>query len=260
MAAEESSTTESASTDHSASSPKRQRSTIQFPYGDLDDALEVVLAIHTNGGVAGTPEQVAFWMGSTVTSGAFRTKLAAARLFGMVQSDGTSIALTPLGRQIVDPKTAREARAVAFGRVPLFRLLFNEYRTGVLPPDNALESAIQGLGVPSKQKSRARQTFQRSAEQAGVLSPNKDRLVLPAGLTSFDAVISEQPIDTAGGLQQEPARVGVRHPLIEGLIQTLPPEGHPWGKERQDAWLQLAANVFSLLYPSDRPRESSDSR
>jgi hypothetical protein len=249
-------TTERSDTGDAARPGRRQRSAIQFPYGDLDDALEVVRAIHSNGGLAGSPDQVAFWMSSTTKSGAYRTKLAAARLFGVIRSDAGNISLTPLGRQVVDPSTARAAKALAFGKVPLFRALYAQYHSGVLPPDNALESAIQAIGVPAKQRGRARQTFQRSAEQAGVLSPTKDRLVLPPGVTTLEEDLAA-PSSTAPVAPTHDTHPSVgRHPLIEGLISTLPPEGKIWPRDRQEAWLELAKNVFALLYPVDRGRET----
>ncbi len=46
--------------------------------------------------------------------------------------------------------------------------------------DAVLEADMVEVGVASKQKSRARQGFQRSAEQAKL---GKDRLVLPSGVS-----------------------------------------------------------------------------
>lgn len=42
---------------------------------------------------------------------------------------------------------------------------------------------------------------------------------------------------------------GDLHPLIKGLVQTLPKkENDKWPLDRRVHWLQIAVNIFSLLY------------
>ena len=67
-----------------------------------------------------------------------------------------------------------------FLNVPLYKAIFDKYKGGVLPPQAALERDIIGLGVAEKQTGRARQVFERSAEQANFVEHGKDRLVMPA--------------------------------------------------------------------------------
>jgi hypothetical protein len=69
----------------------------------------------------------------------------------------------------VDPQQEREARARAFLSVPLYKAIYDKYKGGVLPPAAALERDVVGLGVAEKQTGRARQVFERSAEQTGFL-------------------------------------------------------------------------------------------
>ncbi len=78
---------------------------------------------------------------------------------------------------------ARQARITAFLNVPLYRRLYENYKGRNLPPDPGLEQAIVNLGVSAKQKERARQVFQRSANYAGFFNQGRNRLILPAGLT-----------------------------------------------------------------------------
>ncbi|MTV11833.1 MULTISPECIES: hypothetical protein [Bradyrhizobium] len=49
----------------------------------------------------------------------------------------------------------------------------------MIPPTAALEREMVGLGVAEKQKERARQVFERSAEQAGYFEHGRNRLVMP---------------------------------------------------------------------------------
>ena len=56
----------------------------------------------------------------------------------------------------------------------------------MLPPAAALEREMGQLGVASKQTGKARQAFERSAEQAGFFAHGADRLVMPVGLEKPD--------------------------------------------------------------------------
>jgi hypothetical protein len=65
--------------------------------------------------------------------------------------------------------------------------IFENYKGGVLPPAAASERDIVGLGVAEKQTGRARQVFEKSAEQAGYFEHGKTRLVMPAVAAREDA-------------------------------------------------------------------------
>jgi len=100
-------------------------------------------------------------------SSSYRIQISATRMFGLVDTTSGRHRLSQLGRMIVDPQREREARTRAFQNVPLYKAIFENYKGGVLPPAAALERDIIGLGVAEKQTSRARQVFEKSAEQAG---------------------------------------------------------------------------------------------
>ena len=57
--------------------------------------------------------------------------------------------------------------------MPLYKAIFDKNKGGVLPPAAALERELVGLGVSEKQKGRAREVFERSAEQAGFFEHGK---------------------------------------------------------------------------------------
>jgi hypothetical protein len=146
---------------------KRERSSIQFPYGDLDDATAIAKAIHSNAGTSCSLNQLAAYLKQSPSSSAFRLRVACARIFGLTELDGTSIRLTETGKRVVDPRTEDEAKAHAFLAVPLYEALHKEYDGYSLPPPAALERKMNELGVSSKQTGKARQAFERSAKQAG---------------------------------------------------------------------------------------------
>ena len=55
------------------------RSTIKFPYGGLDEASSIAQAVHENYGLQCSFDQLAAQIGSTTTSGSFKSKLATTR-------------------------------------------------------------------------------------------------------------------------------------------------------------------------------------
>lgn len=242
----------------------RQRSTIAFPYTDYDGAAEVATSIHSNVG-HGTCSmtQLAPWMGQSPKSSGFRTQLSAARLFGLIESDNAdSYRLTPLGTRVVDPAQARAAKAEAFLKVPLFAALYEKYKAGVTPPSSALEREIAGLGVSEKQKARARQVFEGSAEQTGFRAHGANRLVLPA------VVVPPPPPPGSGGGGkggvhgggsggEKGAHVALDlDPLLLALLQKIPPLGDEWPRDRRLRWFRtFSMNVSQVYDTEDDPVE-----
>src|SRR5215469_15262940 len=84
------------------SDSKREQSTISFPYHDLDDAIGVAKGVHTVGGTSCENGQLAAQLQTTVTSGGFRLRLLAAKLFGLVIYSQGRVTLTRLGERICD--------------------------------------------------------------------------------------------------------------------------------------------------------------
>jgi hypothetical protein len=230
---------------------KRERSTIKFPYGDLSDAVEVAKGVHTVGGTSCEWEQLAAHLKLAATGGGFRMKMLTAKIFGVADYGQRKVTLTQLGSRLNDPKQEAGARVEAFLSVPLYKTIYNKFKGATLPPTSALEAEMAGMGVAEKQTDKARQYFQRSAEQAGFFWSGQDRLVTPA----------TGPNGGAGGAsheQEERERVkrhgggsgggGGLHPLIDGLIKTLPDPETDWPIEKRAKWLRAAAQNFDLIY------------
>lgn len=171
---------QAASARASSDDRRNARSTIEFPYLDLDAAVDVARAVYNRAGRSPCEiDELAAQMGQTV-SGAFRLKIATTRLFGLIEKEGSrSFRLSPIGQRVVQGDTEAEARADAFLAVPLYRAIFDQYRGHLLPPTKALEREMVTLGVAPKQADKARQAFERSARQAGFFAHGEDRLVQP---------------------------------------------------------------------------------
>lgn len=228
----------------------RQRSTIQFPYADLENAITIAEAIYKNVGMGDCDDaQLAAWTGQSIKSSGFRLQLTASKMFGVIDSDNGRYKLSQLGKRIVDPKLAREAKATAFLNVPLYKAVFENYNGNQLPPASGLENDMVSLGVAEKVKDRARQTLERSAQQAGFFEYGKGRLVMPS-VQKMDTPEDDGASDDAPPPPPLPPATPKRdfHPFIDGLLEELPNRGQSWSKEDQQKWLDTAKSIFGLIY------------
>lgn len=228
---------------------KRERSTIEFPYGDLDDAIEVVTGVHTVGGQSCTLDQLAAYLKQTASSGAFRLRMSFPRIFGLAETERGTIRLTELGLKIVDPSQEQRARVDAFLNVPLYKAIYEKYKGYTLPPPAALEREMASLGVSTKQTDKARQVFDRSARQAGFFALGPDRLVVPP----LNRPETRPLDDSQGGAEQKPPGGGggggpTLDPVIQALVAKIPSPDKQWPIEEQAQWLQMMAMAFSMIY------------
>jgi hypothetical protein len=237
---------------------KRARSSIQFPYYDLDDGVSIADTVYRRVGAGScTIDQIAAWLGhSTTRSGAFRLRLSAARMFGFLELGDERVALTEIGRRVITPDAADEARVEAFLNIDLYAKLFARYRAHPLPPDSALEAEMIALGVIPNQAAKARQTFIRSADEAGFFREGRHRLVRPAS-GSVSRKQDSEGSTTESDLGERPKdrpRIEIaqplpeQHPFVVGLLGTLPSPGEVWPEDERKKWLQTAESIFALLY------------
>jgi hypothetical protein len=222
---------------------KRQRSQIEFPYADLESAVELARMLHTKQGTARCDgNQLATWLGQTASGGTFRTRLSAARLFGLVETDRSNVWLAELGMSALDAGTERAALVSAFLKAPLYRALYEQFEGHALPPMAALERQIVILGVSEKQKERARQTFMKSAHYAGFIDQQTGRLIKP-GIAA--GTLPAPPRKALGGGD---GGTPPRDPLLDGLFNEVPARGTEWSAEDQVRWLETAAHIFALVF------------
>jgi hypothetical protein len=239
--------------------PVREQSTISFPYQDMESAVSVARAMLQGGGVALSRDQLAGVMNQSAGSGAFVTKLATARIFGLVVSNNGKFELTNIGFEVLDSDVNRQkaARAAAFLNVPLFKKVYEEFRGRQLPPrPHGLEQAFVRFGVASKQKTNARLAFDKSASQAGFFPNGQDRLIEPilsGGGRPQDRArqsdeVEEDTVSASEPLYGASSRTEGLHPFVQGLLDTLPEPQTNWTVEGRAKWLQAAANIFDLIY------------
>lgn len=238
---------------------ERERSTIGFPYLDLDDAIEVTKAVHEVGGSNCEWEQLAAKLGMAAKGGGFRMRVLTAKTFGFLSYDKSTVTLTEVGLRAVDGQQEKAARIDAFLTVPLYKRVYEQFKGTSLPGNVGIENFIVSVGVAQKQKDKARQVFLRSAKQAGFFELSADRLTLPAikGSTKPQVVEEGQRGDTGEQGRRKDGNGGPPlHPFIEGLLKTLPPAETTWEIDKRAKWLQAAANIFDLIYTASDESKS----
>jgi hypothetical protein len=137
--------------------------------------------------------------------------------------------------------------------VPLYNKLFENYKGVALPPPAALERELVQIGVAEKQKHTARLVLERSAQYAGFFEQGKDRLVMPGvapgGDERRESLRPDEPKRHPGGGNGDSGEnIPPRHPLIEGMFQSLPENGKPWTLDEAADWLHAAAYNLRFAY------------
>jgi hypothetical protein len=241
-------------------SAQRERSTIEFPYSNLEDAEQGAKALFAEAGMTEVSlAQAAAAMKVSATSSGFRLRLTSMKMFGLLDGDQGRVRLTDLGRGVAEAQTALESRAKAFARVPLYAKVIENHDGRTLPPPTALEREFSELGVAKKQTDRARQAFDRSARWAGYIKAGSDRFVSPI-LRNERPSASTDPGDGSDGQQsmrQNPGGGAANEndgldPVIRALVQKIPPTGAPWGSDEQVMWLRMMAMAFSMAFGGKR--------
>jgi hypothetical protein len=240
-----------------AAAVARQRSTIEFPYVNLEDCEESAVAIFSEAGMTElSVTQAAAAMGTTVDSSSFRVKLSAMRLFGLLTVEQQRVGLTQLAREICENDTKARARVTAFLNVPLYVRLVQEHEGHTLPQAPALEKEIISYGVGAKVADRARQAFDKSAKHANFIRPGSDRFVTPILASpraeTKSATTETQEQSAPGSGDGDGPDDGV-DPVIKALVAKIPPTGTQWPLEEQVYLLQMLAMTFHMTYKNRRP-------
>ena len=226
---------------------RRTRSKILFVYSDLEAAAGLAAKLRANArSTTCDVKQLATWMNQSAAGGTFRSILGAARTFGLVdtQRGSGTVSLTKLGQSVTEEAEHHNAIAIAFMEVPLHAELYKQYEGNALPPAPAIERHIESLGVPPKQKERARLTFAKSAQFAGFIDQSSGRFIKPATAPTAPA-----PEPRKGGSGGGDDGDGLDlDPLLVALLKKLPPVGEEWPQEPRARWMRTLAMNLSQIY------------
>lgn len=228
---------------------KRDRSKIGFVYTDLEGAVDLAETLQSRAGTTCEVKQLASWMNQSAEGGTFRAVLGAARAFGLVETNQGNVSLTASGREALDSAARPNALAVAFLRVPLHAAMYEQYQGYALPPAAAIERQMETLGVPPKQKERARQTFMKSAQFAGYIDPATGRFIRPAVAPTVTSPPADLNKGGGGGGGGNSGDDGLDlDPLLMALLRKIPKTGDAWPKEQRIRWFKTFAMNVSQIY------------
>jgi hypothetical protein len=111
---------------------------------------------------------------------------------------------------------------------------------------------MEQIGVPTKQKERARQTFVKSAQYAGFIDQQTGRLVRPA---TGPMPPTPEEIPDKGGGGDDGSGLAL-DPLLIALLRKIPSTAEGWPKERRLRWFRTFAMNVSQVY--DKPEDAVD--
>ncbi|SRR6266545_1116801 len=165
---------------------RKQRRSVRYPAYNLADSVEVARRItEDGGGIASRDRLAAFLSYSTTNSGAYLGRIAAARLFNLITTQGSDFLITPLAQEILMPvygEQARQALVKAFFNVPLFKEIYEEYNGKPIPPEFGMKNFLRTrYGLNSRQSDEAYRTLIESADTAGFFTTRNARthLIIP---------------------------------------------------------------------------------
>lgn len=253
----------------------RATSGVRFPYNDLDEVIEVAKVVQDKAGGTCDLAQLATLLNySGVSNGAFRTKVSAAKMFGLIEeADGQRVRVSARGRAIVapiSPETAARAKTEAFMAVDLFKKVFDRFNGSGLPEDIGLKNllATEYQVVPDRITPTVR-IMMDSADQAGLfkVAGNRSRMVMPFSGTVTPEKSAGQPASTV--TENQPAKPGGGgndgnggggddgagiDPAFLGMLRRLPPTGATLSTKRRESAINAFTAILELVYPDESDR------
>ncbi len=186
---------------------------------DLESVLDVCRAVEDAGGsldAAGLADALGY---SGVRNGAFLTRLANARLFGVVTGPSGAVTVTGRGRAILDGAEPRasESRVAAVRAVPLFRMVLDRLDGTVVPPPERLAKLlVDRFGEDPAKAPLCAAKLVDCVGQAGLIIQSEDAESLFRA--SFTDLTDHAGIQVAPGvaLPAGPRRPEIGHPESGG--------------------------------------------
>jgi hypothetical protein len=232
----------------------------RYPQYDLESSLDVARRIDSRGvGATVTGHELAALLEySGTNNGAYLNRLAAARLFGLLEGRSDAIAASDRATRILHPdfpQTADRARLDAFRSVPLYLAFLEAFRGRPLPDESAMANTlVVRFGVPERDARMALARLLASADQAGLFrTAGPGRMIEPTIRDGGHEAAS--PIDEESPKRPgtAPAAFSVSQPrqfpskIIEGALDLMP-SGPPWDESEYVQWLDFFDKACRIYY------------
>lgn len=207
---------------------------------------------------------------TSTNNGAFLTRIANAKAFGLIEGPSTQLKVTPLAKTILHPESDDQAtatRIAAFENVPLFKAFLARYNGQVLPNAAGLTNILESVYFIKHDKCAfVLKRLLDSAEQAGLFRMAGDRskmirptftgqVVPPApGVTPPEELDHGAAERAAAELaRQAQDRNSARSSkMIDGVLDELPPKGQ-WTEADLSQWLTFFEGALRVFYKLPKP-------
>lgn len=242
---------------------RKPKSGVAYPYYDLSSSIKVAEVIHSKAGGGCTRDQLAQLLGySGIKNGGFLTRLSASKMFGLVDEDSRGLRITKRAQQILSPvmpDDSKRGKADSFLSVELFKKVYEKFKGQTLPADSGLRNLFQTTYqiVPDR-IAPALRVLKESADTAGFLSPNHDRLVMPLFGNNPTAASSAPERSLNNEIKPDNDRRVAKDenldeidPAIYGLIRRLPTVGTSMSKKKRDDLVGAFTALITFLYPEE---------
>ena len=163
---------------------------------DLDAALDVARLIDSAGGPLASDILAPALGYSGTNNGAYLSRIASARLFGLVDRKGTRFEVTERGRCILSGSepSASSSRREAFLAVPLFLAVAEHVgRSAGMLPDDLADWMVEECGEVAAKAPNVSRQFVASARQAGMLTTDSEGNLLLTTSTTYFTSVDNQP-------------------------------------------------------------------
>lgn len=252
--------------------------TTKYANYDLNSCIEVAQVLDAAGGLASADELAVRLGYKSKNNGAFLSRLASTRLYGLMDGQSDQLRPSALAISILRPdypETAARARLDAFERVPLNKEVLTTYHGKVLPDTTGLRNALQvQWHVNSSTAGNVLARLMDSADQAGLFSTAGDRTkmirpTLGRGAGSPAANGHREPgydqhdqHDREDRHGQErhvppPEADARRNKLIDGVLDELPELGGTWTEDELQQWLSFLESALRVVYRLPKPAEGT---
>jgi hypothetical protein len=247
---------------------ERPKSGVAFPYYGLNESIQVAHVMHHgNGGAADRAQLAALLNYKSTNSGTFLTRVAAARLFGLIEpGDGNRLRVTMRGRYIVAPISPAQqaaAKAEAFLAVDLFRRVFDMFNGSELPEEAGLKNLFENdFGVVKTRIVPTIRIMRESADEAGFFKLGGPRRMVMPTAGAGSAIVSPATKPDAPSDEPSPRYSGGGggggggggdldgiDPAIVGLLKRLPPGGTTLTAARRQTLIDAFTATIKFLYP-----------
>jgi len=248
----------------------------RYPVYNLKDSLLVAQEVKNQGGNACSAEQLGAFLGyKNTTGGAFVSRVAAAKQFGLIETVLGRYQITKRAEAAlfpVTPESRLRALRDAFLAIGVYRQIYEQHTGLQLPEEFGMLNLLKTrFGIPPDRAHLAYRVMMESAESAGFFNSRQgSRTHLVDPMPGAAPIMSASPAEPSTGRRNEPfenrggsggGRGGGGEeldldPALVGLLRKLPKPGQ---FPRRNTWEAAWKATMDVLYGDDIDGEGDTS-